>query len=132
MERISQAAAKFNRRLAQVSERLAARDIVVSKLHADWSDFGCWELQVEGGSEAERYSEGIRGPDPMRTSGPEVLRFFWDGQDRYLKIEASPTRPLSAPNEWEQEHAQAFDTSDEALQYVEGYLKQRFQYDSPK
>ena len=132
MHRVSDDAARFNRMLAQLSERLAARDIVVSTLHADWSDFGCWELQVERGSEAERYSDGIRGPDPMRAIGPEVLRFFWDGQDRYLKIEASPTRPLSAPNEWEQQHAQAFDTSEEAVQYIEEYLKQRFQHDSPK
>ncbi len=126
MESISQAAARFNRTLAQLSERLAARDIVASKLHADSSDFGCWELQVELGSEAERYSEGVRSPDPMRAIGPEVLRFFWDGQDRYLKVEVSPIRPLSAPHEWEQEHAQAFDTYKEAAQYVEEHLKRRY------
>jgi hypothetical protein len=37
----------------------AVRDIVVSKLHADWADFGCWELQVERGSELGREENGV-------------------------------------------------------------------------
>jgi len=126
VERVSEDAAKFNRTLAQLSDQLAARDIVVSMLHADWSGFGSWELHVQRGAEAERYRDGIRGSDPMRAIGPEVIRFFWDGRDRYLMVEASPRRPLSAPNEWQQEHAQGFDTSEEAVQYVLDYLKRRF------
>lgn len=57
MTRASDDAAKFNGTLAQLSERLAANDIVVSRLHADWSSFGSWELQVQRGSEADRYHE---------------------------------------------------------------------------
>ena len=131
MERASENAAKFNRTLAQLCERLAACDIVVSRMHADWSSFGSWELQVQRGSEADRYHETAR-LDPGHAIPPDVLRCFWDGRDHYLMIETSPCRPLSAPNEWKEEHAKGFDTSDQAVQYFQGYLERRFQHDSPE
>jgi hypothetical protein len=131
MTRASDEAAKFNRTLAQLSESLAAGDIVVSKLHADWSSFGSWELQVQRGFEADRYREAAR-LDPGHAIPPDVFRCFWDGRDHYLMIETSPCRPLSAPNEWREEHAKGFDTSDEAVRYLQDYLKQRFEHDSPK
>jgi len=124
-------AAKFNQTLAQLSESLAACDIVVSRLHADWSSFGSWELHVQGGSEADRYHEAAR-LDPGHAIPPDVIRCFWDGRDHYLMIETSPSRPLSAPNEWRKEHAKGFDTSDEAVHYLQDYLKRRFQHDSPE
>src|SRR5882724_4489369 len=129
MQRASEEAAKFNRTLAQLGERLAARDIVVSTLHADWSDFASWELQVQRGSDADRYQEAAR-IDPGHTIPPDVVRCFWDSRDHYLMIQTSPTRPLSAPNEWREEHAKAFDTSEEAVRYLENYLERRFQHDS--
>jgi hypothetical protein len=131
MQRTSQKAAEFNRKLAQVAERLSASDIVVAHLHADWASFGCWHLEVQRGVEAERYRQGVQGADPMRAVGPTVLRCLWDGRDRYLMIHSSPTQALSAPNEWTKEDARRFDTSDEALQYVEEYV-QRFCSDGPK
>ena len=127
MQRASEDSARFNRVLAQLSERLAAHDIVVGRLHADWSSFGSWELQVQRGAQAERYRQGLHGPDPARAVGPEVFRCFWDGRDRYLMIETSPTRPLTAPNEWLEEHTKAFDTSEEAVQYLAEYLERRLQ-----
>jgi hypothetical protein len=130
MQRASEDAGSFNRKLARLSDELAAHDIVVSRLHADWASFGCWELQVQRGSEAERYLEGMRGPDPMRAIGPQVLRCFWDGLERHLRIEASPTRAGTAPNEWRQEHAKAFNTSDEAMQYLAEYLERRLPRES--
>jgi hypothetical protein len=125
VERVSENAANFNRTLAQVAERLAARDIVVSTLHADWSSFGCWELEIQRGSDAGRYHEAAR-LDPGNAIPPDVIRCVWDGREGYLMIEASPTRPLSAPNQWQKEHAQAFDSSEEAVQFVENYLQRRF------
>jgi hypothetical protein len=125
MQRASEDAAQFNRTLAQLSERLAARDVVVSTLHAHWSDFGSWELQVQRGSEADRYQEAAR-IDPGHTIPPDVVRCIWDGRDQYLMIETSPCRPLSAPNEWRKDHAKAFDRSDEAVEYLEDYLVRRF------
>jgi hypothetical protein len=128
MVRASEHAAQFNRALAQLSERLAARGIVVSRLDAEWSSFGSWEVQVQPASEVDRYHEAA-ALDPGHTIPPDVLRCVWDGRDHYLLIEISPRRPLSAPNEWRQEHTKGFDTSEEAVQYLEDYLERRFQHD---
>jgi hypothetical protein len=126
MERPSQNAANFVRQLAELSYRLATKDIVVSSLHADWSSFGCWQLQAQRGSEAARYAEALRSRDPMRAPGPEVVRVFWDGRDGVLSIEASPTRFCSAPNEWKPECSKGFDRTDDGLyQFVEDYLIKR-------
>jgi hypothetical protein len=125
MKRVSEEAADFHHRLAQLADRLAARDIVVARLHADWS--GSWEIHVERGDEAQRYIDGLRGPNPMSAVGPEVLRFFWDGRDGLLTVETSPTRVLSVPNEWKFECGKSFDLpGNEALQFVEDYLTERF------
>jgi hypothetical protein len=125
IQHLSQSAAEFNRKLAQLSERLSASDVVVSRLHADWASFDCWQIEVQRGEEAERYHHGIRGAGPMQAVGPQVFRCLWDGRDRYLMIHSSPTRALSAPNEWAKEDARRFDTADEALQYVEEYIHRR-------
>ena len=125
MHRVSEDAALFNRKLAQMSDRLAAKDVVVSRLHADWPHW--WELHVERGHETQQYNDQLRGPDPMHAAGPEVLRFFWDGLEGLMTVEASPTRPLSAPYEWKFECGKSFDRSgDEALEFVEEYLTKRF------
>jgi hypothetical protein len=126
MDRPSQHAANFVRQLAELSYRLAAKDIVVASLHVDWSSFGCWQLQAQRGSETIHYAEALRSLDPMRAPGPEVLRIFWDGRDGVLSIEASPTRFLSAPNEWKPECSKGFDRTDDGLyRFVEDYLIKR-------
>jgi len=130
MERSSRNAAAFVRRLAELTDRLAAKDIVVSSLRADWSGFGCWELQAQQGTQAERYRAGLLSPDPVRAVGPEVVRVFWDGRDGILTVEASPTRFCSAPNEWSEECVKRFDgDGGEVLQFVEDYLTRRFTHD---
>lgn len=125
MQRTSEDAARFNRSLSNFAERLAGWDIVVSRLHADWSSFGSWEFWLQRGSAADHYGDAIAS-DPGHAIPPDVLRCLWDGRDGFLMIETSPCEPLSAPNEWSEEHAKGFDTSEEALKYVEGYLKRRF------
>jgi hypothetical protein len=131
MERSSQNAAAFVRRLAELTDRLAAKDIVVSSLHADWSGFGSWELQAQQGAQAERYRTGLLSSDPSRAVGPEVLRVFWDGRDGILTVETSPTRFCSAPNEWKEECAKGFGCeSGDVLQFVEDYLTRRFTHDN--
>jgi len=127
MERPSQNAANFVRQLAELTYRLAAKDIVVSSLDADWSGFGSWELQTQKGADAVRYAEGLRSSDPLKAIGPEVVRFFWDGRDKFLSIDASSTRFCSAPNEWKNECNKGFDEAeDELLRFVENYLTKRF------
>jgi hypothetical protein len=87
VERVSQHAAKFNRTLVELSEKLAAHDIVVSILRADWADCGAWELQAQRGSDADCYQEAAR-LDPAHTNPPDVVRLPWDGRDGYPTIEA--------------------------------------------
>jgi hypothetical protein len=128
MELPSQCAADFVRQLAELTYRLAAKDIAVNSLHANWSNFACWQLQAERGSDAVRYAEGLGSSDPLRAVGPEVVRVFWDGRDGILSVEASPTRFCSTPNEWKEECSKAFiqPGGDDLLHFVEDYLMKRF------
>lgn len=127
MEHPSQSAAVFIRQLAELTYRLAAKDVVVSSLHADWSHFGCWQLEAQKGADAVRYAEGLPSSDPLRAAGPEVVRIFWDGRDGVLLVEASPTRSCSAPNEWKKVCSRGFDnTGEDLLRFVEDYLTKRF------
>src|SRR5260370_40300206 len=126
MERPSHSAADLVRHLAELTYRLAAKDIVVSSLHADWSSFGCWQLQAQRGADAVRYAEGLLSSDPLQAVGPEVVRVFWDGRERILSEEASPTKFCSAPNEWKEEHSKGFDKpGDDLYHFVEDYLTKR-------
>lgn len=127
MECSSQSAADFVRKLAELTYRLAAKDIVVDSLHADWSSFGCWQLSAQNGADAARYAEGLRSSNPLQAVGPEVVRVFWDGRDGVLSVQASPTRFCSAPNEWKEEYSKGFkEAGDELLRFVEDYLTKRF------
>ena len=95
------------RELAELTYRLAANDIVVSSLHADWSHFGSWVLETQRGIDA--------------------LRFCWDGREESLSVDASPTGIYSLPNEWKNECNKGFDNpDDELLRFVEDYLIKRF------
>jgi hypothetical protein len=109
MERSSQVAATFIRELSELADRLAARDIVVGSLHAEYSHFGCWQL--------------------IAKKHQEAVRFFWDGRDGYITVEGSPIREdHSAPNEWKQETVKGFNNAsgDNPLRFVEDYLGKRF------
>jgi|SRR6185295_5283466 len=127
MERPSECAAQLVRQLAELTYRLATKDIVVSSLSVDWSGFGSWELQAQKGEDAVRYAQGLLGPNPLQAVGPEVVRFFWDGRDCLLTVDTSPTRFCSSPNEWKDECAKAFDKAgDDVLRFVEDYVTKRF------
>jgi len=108
MKRASQHAAEFIKELSQLVDRLAARDIVVGSLHAEYSMFGHWQLV------AQKHEEAVR--------------FFWDARDGYLTIESSPIRGNSAPNEWTQEQLKGFDrvSGGDPVQFVDTYLRTRF------
>ena len=126
MERPSKSAADFVRQLAELAYRLAAKDIVVASLHADWSGFGCWELLVQNGADTARYAQGLRNSSPSEAVGPEVVRVFWDGREGILSVQASPTRFCNAPNEWKDEYSKGFKKAeDDLLRFVEDYLTKR-------
>lgn len=121
-----QVAADFVRRLAELTYRLAAKGIVVSSLHTDWSSFGSWRLQAQRGSDADRYAGALKSATAWSADGPEVVRVLWDGRDGILSVDASPTRALSAPNEWKNEYEEQFkNPRDELLRFVEDYLTNR-------
>jgi len=127
MESPAENAAKFVSELAALVNRLATRGIVVSALHTDWGGFGCWELLVQSGKETAQLHEELRRSNPTRAHGAEVVKCFWDGRDKFLTIEASPTRIHSAPNEWKRENVKGFEKAGiELLQFVEDYLTKRF------
>jgi hypothetical protein len=121
MTQSADAAGEFVRQLAALAGRLAARGLVVAQLHCDWSGFGSWRLDVQQGDAADRYAEALR-KEEWHTWGPDVVSFAWDGRDRILTIETSPTPPLSAPNRWERQAHEVFDNREAAIRFVEEYL----------
>ena len=115
MERSSQHAAKFIRELSELADRLAARDIVVGSLRAEYSSFAHWQL--------------------VATKHNESVRFSWDGRDGFLTVHGSPIRDGSGveggddtPSEWREETMKGFDrvSGDDPLRFVEEYLTRRF------
>jgi|SRR5580765_1151241 len=102
MDGPAQTAAKCLHRLAELSGRLATREIVVTYLQVTSS---CWELQAQKGHTAARV----------------VL----DGIEGYVTLESSPIRSDGRANEWKREGAKAIvmDGGDEIFGFVEDYLK---------
>lgn len=126
----SRNAADFVRLLAELTDRLAAKNIVVTSLHADWSSFGSWAIEAERDEEAARYSrkiwEEIRGGPVRDRQGPEVVRVSWDGREGVLSISVSRTPFLARPFEWTPEYSHRFDrTGPHVLQFAEDYLTRR-------
>jgi hypothetical protein len=81
---------EFVRELTSLAERLAARGYIVAGLEMNYCFFGSWKLEV--------------------WKDDKAIRFSYDDRDRDLIVESfSNQEPLSAPNEWKQEHIQSFD-----------------------
>jgi len=108
MERTSQVAARFIRELSELADCLAARDIVVGSLQADYSAFGGWVLV------AQKHHEAVR--------------FTWDGRDAFLTVEGSPMPDSSGPKDWREELVKGFDrvSGADPIQFVAEYLQKRF------
>lgn len=118
--------AAFIRKLAEMAYRMAAKEIVVSSLHAEWSSFGSWELQAQRGTEAARYAKAILKMDSTNPPGPEVIRVLWDGREGVLTVQTSPTRFLCAPVDWKEECSKGFERlDDQVFQCVEDYLSEK-------
>jgi hypothetical protein len=111
----------FIRSLAALAERLAKRDIVVQRLHCDWSIFGSWFVEATSAeSEAKRSSAIQRhaadGP------GPEVFRVTWDARDRRLSLESTPTGVSSMSNQWRELAVRSCDSHEVALAQTQEWL----------
>src|ERR1051326_6857594 len=101
MTRSSDSARDFIRQLADLTERLAKKNIVVAQLSTDWSGFGSWQLSAQIGKEADDYSNAIL-KGKLDTLEPKVVSFSWDGRDQNLNVKTASTPPLSGPIGWEQ------------------------------
>ena len=116
-----QSAQRFIRRLTELADRLAQRDIVVASLHCEWGSMGSWMLHAQKGADADAYGEALNA-QRWDTRGPEVLRVSWDGRERLLTIESAPTPPMSSPGPWTRQRDEAFDDVEGAIRFVEEHL----------
>ena len=120
--RSSDAAVAFIERLTGVARRLSTHDIVVSALHCDWGSFGCWDFEVQKGVAADTSGAALFNGH-YDSSGPDVVRFMWDGKDKVLSVETAPTPPLSNPHPWRRLLSRSFDDSEQAIDFAERYAR---------
>lgn len=97
----------FYRELAELTDRVTALHMNVGSLEGYYYLFGSWRIMVFAGCEA--------------------VRFFWDGREYEMSVDISPTKKLSAPNEWRRELAAGLHReSDSPHQFVVDFLTKRF------
>jgi hypothetical protein len=119
--RSSEHAIDFLRALTGLAERLAARDVVVGELRSHWSAFGSWELHATSGVQEERRADALRR-GAYREPGPDVLRVTWDGRDRTLRVQLSPTTATAMLNKWESKVEQRLESFEQAIRFAEEYV----------
>ena len=112
------------------AQRLAENGLVVTNLTCDWGFFGFWRINVQQGTATDLYLTAIHGPNPLQAPGPNVLRCSWDNRDCLLVIDSSPTRPLSAPNQWTRELNKRVDDSRTAMNFAETFID-RYDWQKP-
>jgi hypothetical protein len=115
---------KFVRSLAALAERLGKRDIVMNRLHCDWSVFGSWFVEVTSGDGEAKRSSAIQR-HAYDEPGPEVFRVTWDARDRRLSFESTPTEVISMLNQWRELESQLCDSHEIALARAEEWLSDR-------
>ena len=107
--------------LSALARRLAARDLVVARMHCDWRSFGSWDIEVQRGPAADAYGEALlRGA--YDAAGPDVIRFFWDGKEKVLTVSSAPTDPLSSPGPWKRLLDEPCKDAEGAATFAENYV----------
>jgi hypothetical protein len=114
----------FVRGFAVLAERLAGRDIVVRNLHCNWSAFGSWTVEASSGDGERKRSSAIRRHE-LNEPGPEVLRVTWDGRERQLSMDATPTGVSTMSNRWRHLDTHSCDSAEAALALAEEWLCSR-------
>ena len=123
MFKSSEEARNFIAELTNLATRLAAQDIVVSHLHSDWASFGSWTVEIQEGAAADAYGAALLRAE-FDATGPDVLRFEWDGKEKFLAVTTAPTEPLTTPGPWRTVLERGFETRSAALEFVEDYARQ--------
>ena len=100
MGKSAEPSAVFVQELAGLCEEVAKQGFTIDELKALWGLFGSWSIIV--------------------IKGHQAIRFWWDGRDKYMTVEGSPKRNLSAPNEWKDVCSAA---PDDPRKWVIDYLK---------
>ena len=114
----------FIRALAELSDRLGAQGVVVSSLWADWGCFGSWVLKASRGTEEASRDKALRRRH-FDARGPEVWRVTWDGRERLLRIESSPSGAIEGPDRFTSQLERTFDSLAESMAFAEDYLLTR-------
>ena len=104
---LAHSSADFVSKFSDLSRRLADIDVCTHTADLHWGSFGSWTL--------------------LFTKRQEAIRFYYDGRDSYILVEASPMREWSSPNEWKELATKGIDhEKDDAIAYVEDFVRTRF------
>lgn len=107
MSDLAKASAEFVGKFALFASRLAELDIMTHTLNLHWGSFGHFSLIV--------------------TKRHEAVRFHFDGRDSFVRVEDSPVREYSYPNEWKEIVVKGIDSQhEEVFDYIESFLRLRF------
>lgn len=91
---LAKSSAEFVGKFAALSNRLAGLRIVTHTIELHWGSFGHFSLIV--------------------MKNQEAVRFDYDGRDSYIRVEASPVREHSYPNEWKELLVKGIDNLNDA------------------
>ena len=114
----------FVRNFGALAERLAKRNVVVRRLHCDWSGFGSWTVDASRGDAEAKRSSAIHR-HAFNEAGPEVCRVEWDGKDRQLYMGSTPTEASVMLNQWRHLEPQSCNSYEAALALAEEWLCDR-------
>jgi hypothetical protein len=114
----------YVRSLAALAEQLAKHDIVVRRLHCDWSSFGSWIVEAASGDGEAKRSLAIQRR-AYSEPGAEVFRVTWDGKDHQVAMASTPTTVISMLNQWRVLEERACDSHDGALVLAHKWLSDR-------
>lgn len=116
-------AARLNRSVFSLAERLATRDIVVARIEVQWALYGSWELWLQVGAVRDRYDPTILKGSHYHVPAPDTVRYIWDGRDGVLCIQVSTGQRLEAPSNWIANGNLRFDSHELAIKFVEEHAK---------
>jgi len=114
----------YVRSLAALAERLAKHDIVVRRLHCDWSSFGSWTVEASSGDGEAKRSSAIQRR-AFSEPGAEVFRVIWDGKDYQLAMASTPTTVISMLNQWRELEVRSCDSHEGARVLAHEWLSDR-------
>jgi len=107
MSDLAKSSAEFVSNFGMLANRIADLGIITHTLNLHWGSFGHFTLIV-----MKRH---------------EAVRFDYDGRDSFVRVEASPIRGYSYPNEWKELVVKGIDNRhDEVIDYIENFLRLRF------